>query len=117
MTKRTITIIVIAAVATLALLVVLCGFLPLGTTSGLCNRCHKDGDPGVDSCRECQAWGATRHVNWLCRACVTWCQNYPAVKPCTVCGQPRHVGFWGREVCRLCYKQASMLRYPDENSI
>lgn len=31
MTKRTITI-VIAAVATLALLVVLCGILPLGTT-------------------------------------------------------------------------------------
>ncbi|MEU7753717.1 hypothetical protein [Micromonospora sp. NPDC049171] len=83
-------------------------------TSGLCNRCHKDGDPGVDSCRECQAWGATRHHNWLCRACVTWCQNYPAVKPCTVCAQPRHVGFWGREVCRLCYRQASMLRLPDE---
>jgi len=83
-------------------------------TSGLCNRCHKDGDPGVDSCRECCAWGATRHHNWLCRACVTWCQNYPPVKPCTVCAQPRHVGFWGREVCRLCYKQASMLRLPDE---
>ncbi|HWH01704.1 MAG TPA: hypothetical protein VNV66_20845 [Pilimelia sp.] len=83
-------------------------------TSGLCNRCHKDGDPGVDSCRECQAWGATRHHNWRCRACVTWCRNYPTVKPCTVCGQPRHVGFWGCEVCRLCYKQASMLRQPDE---
>lgn len=83
-------------------------------TSGLCNRCHKDGDPGVDSCRECQAWGATRHHNWRCRACVTWCQNYPTVKPCTVCLQPRHVGFWGREVCRLCYKQASMLRHSDE---
>jgi hypothetical protein len=32
MTKRTITIIMIAAVATLALLVILCGVLPLGTT-------------------------------------------------------------------------------------
>jgi hypothetical protein len=32
MTRRTVTIIVIAAVATLAVLVVLCGVLPLGTT-------------------------------------------------------------------------------------
>jgi hypothetical protein len=31
-----------------------------------------------------------------------------------VCLLPRHVGNWGREVCRLCYKQASMLRHPDE---
>jgi hypothetical protein len=32
MTKRTITIVVIAAVATLGLLLVLCGVVPLGTT-------------------------------------------------------------------------------------
>jgi hypothetical protein len=32
MTKRTMTIVVVAAVATLGLLIVLCGVLPLGTT-------------------------------------------------------------------------------------
>lgn len=35
MTKRTITIIVLAAVAALALLVILCGVLPLGTTKAV----------------------------------------------------------------------------------
>lgn len=83
-------------------------------TSGICRRCHKDGDPGVDSCLDCYAWGASRHYHWLCRSCVTWRRNNPTVQPCAICHRTVHVGNWGREVCRPCYKQGSMLRGTDD---
>jgi hypothetical protein len=82
-------------------------------TSGICRRCHHDADPGVDSWFDCYAWGATRVHGWLCRGCNGWRRNHPTVDPCAVCGRIVHVGWWGRSVCRLCFKQASLLREPD----
>jgi hypothetical protein len=80
-------------------------------TSGICRYCHRDGNPGVRSCLDCDAWGATRLYAWLCRACVSWQRNNPAVGDCAVCRHPLHLRrFDDTLVCRLCFKQASMLR-------
>jgi hypothetical protein len=82
-------------------------------TTGKCRRCHPSADAGIDSCSDCYAWGATRFHGWLCRGCFTWRRNNKTIAPCTICGRVLHLGFWGREICRLCYKQASMMRHPD----
>jgi len=91
-----------------------CGATTGYYTTGVCRRCHRDGDPGVDSCLDCYAWGATRLHNWLCHGCHTWRRNNATVAPCSVCQRMLHVGNWGREVCRLCYRQASMVRGPED---
>lgn len=83
-------------------------------TSGVCRLCHRDGDPGVDSCIDCHAWGATRHFNWLCNGCHTWRENNTTVAECAICRQVQHLSDWGLLICRLCYKQASMLRDPND---
>ena len=80
-------------------------------TSGLCRRCHRDGNPGVDSCLDCYAWGATRFHHWLCKGCLTYRRQNPTVQSCQACGRTLHVGRWA--VCRLCYRQASMQRGAD----
>lgn len=82
-------------------------------TTGKCRRCHPAADAGYDSCSDCYAWGATRFHGWLCTGCNTWRKNNTTIAPCSICRRRLHVGFWGRGVCRLCYKQASMLRHPD----
>ena len=86
--------------------------------TGLCERCHRYADPGVDSCRDCLAWGARRTHGWLCRACVSWRAVYanPAKNgshgPCRSCGRVLTLG--GRGVCRLCHKHASHTRVGNE---
>lgn len=80
-------------------------------TSGVCRRCHRDGDPGVDSCLDCYAWGATRHHTWLCVGCKAWRRDNSTLGQCPSCGQRQHLGTMG--ACRLCYKQASYMRPPD----
>lgn len=77
-------------------------------TSGVCRRCHPSADAGVDSCLDCYAWGATRTTRWLCRGCLTFRRQNHATGACPACGRTLHLGNWG--VCRLCYKQASMVR-------
>lgn len=72
--------------------------------SGLCRRCHLYGDPGVDSCLDCFAWGAARTHKWLCHPCVAWQANYP-IGDCRACG--RHLAVGTHRVCRLCRKQAT----------
>lgn len=42
---------------------------------------------------------------------MTYRRQNPDVKPCQACGRTVHVGRWA--VCRLCYRQASMLRGAD----
>jgi hypothetical protein len=88
-----------------------CGSASGYYTSGICRRCHPSADAGVDSCLDCYAWGATRTYGWLCRGCRTFRTQGHAAGPCPACGRTLHLGHWG--VCRLCYKQASMMRPPE----
>jgi integrase len=82
--------------------------------TGLCRRCHKWGDPGPDSCRDCLAWGARRTNQWLCQGCCHWRVKYanPAkgggIGPCHGCRRTVMLG--ARGVCRLCHKQATFSR-------
>lgn len=80
--------------------------------AGLCHRCHRDGRPGVDSCRHCLAWGATRGLKWLCKGCSTWCRKYSVTGPCTICGHEAVLDH--ARVCRLCRKQGAFWRQPRE---
>ena len=76
--------------------------------AGLCNRCHLYAIPPVDSCRDCHAWGVTRHTKWLCRGCQHWRRKHSTIATCPTCGSHRTLG--GEGVCRLCRKQATLLR-------
>jgi hypothetical protein len=80
-------------------------------TNGICVRCHRDGRPGVDSCLDCYAWGATRHLSWLCVGCTGWRSATAAhLGACRSCG--RTVTLHRDGVCRLCRKQATRMREP-----
>ena len=85
-----------------------CGSRTQYFVNGLCHRCHIDGHPGVDSCRNCLAWGATRHLKWWCKACNSWCRKYTTSGPCGICGHPGVLD--DDAMCRLCRRQATMLR-------
>jgi hypothetical protein len=77
-------------------------------TSGICRRCHRDGNPAVDSCLDCHAWGARRWGNWLCHGCRSWRREHPTIAACRVCTTTVTLGEDG--VCRLCHKQATLMR-------
>jgi hypothetical protein len=80
-------------------------------TSGICVRCHRDGRPGVDSCLDCYAWGATRHLKWLCTGCCSWRRApHARIDACRSCRRTVTLNRDG--ICRLCRKQATMLREP-----
>lgn len=49
-------------------------------TSGVCARCDPSARPGVDSCLDCYAGGATRTSKWLCHGCLSW-RRRPAGQP------------------------------------
>ena len=89
-----------------------CGSTVEYFTGGLCARCHQKGTPPVDSCLDCYAWGATRTWGWRCRACVSWRKSHLVVAACTTCGH--EVALADDGSCRLCHKQASLLRGKDE---
>jgi integrase len=76
--------------------------------AGLCARCHPHARPPVESCRDCYAWGVTRLHNWRCHGCNTWHAKYKHVGDCPTCGRAVTLGAEG--VCRLCRKQATMVR-------
>lgn len=86
-----------------------CGAATGYYASGLCDRCHPACDPGVDSCRDCHAWGATRSYRWLCRGCAGFRRKNPTIAWCPTCHRRLHL-MSRLGVCRLCYKQASFLR-------
>lgn len=85
-----------------------CGAINGYYSSGLCDRCHPYRDPGIDSCRDCHAWGATRTYRWLCRGCANFRRKNPTIGRCPACGRRRNLG--NRGACRLCFKQAGFLR-------
>ncbi|MEU1519142.1 hypothetical protein ABZ490_44605 [Streptomyces sp. NPDC005811] len=62
----------------------------------------------MDSCTNCLAWGATRHLGWMCKGCATWCRTYTRTAACTVCGHEAVLDTGG--ICRLCRKQTLLTR-------
>lgn len=87
-----------------------CRSISDGYPDRLCDRCQKHGARPIDSCRTCNAWGATRLFGWICRPCQTWNIAYP-LGACINC---RHLlAVNGRHVCRLCWRQAARSRGPD----
>lgn len=87
-----------------------CGSRTQYFVAGLCHRCHRDGYPGVDSCRNCYAWGATRNSTWYCIGCRSWTRDHPTADACTVCARVSHLD--EARVCRLCRKQGTFWREP-----
>lgn len=82
-------------------------------SGGLCRRCHRQG-PVTDSCRDCLAWGVTRRRGWLCEGCLGWRRRFGGPGDCPSCG--RHVTVNARGYCRLCSRQAHVVR-PKHESI
>ncbi len=86
-----------------------CGSTTDYYTAGLCRRCHRCG-PWVDSCLDCLAWGVTRRGKWLCQACQNWRTWFGDPRECPSCR--RTVPLNGRGYCRLCCRQATLVRAP-----
>lgn len=82
-------------------------------TAGRCRRCHRSA-AYVDSCLDCLAWGVTRHNKWLCQACRGWRARFGSPEQCASCR--RHLVVNARGYCRLCSRQAQLLR-PAHRSI
>jgi site-specific recombinase XerD len=80
-----------------------CGSTDRYFTNGLCARCHRMGTAGIDSCRDCYAWGATRHRAWYCIGCGAWRQKR-TLGVCRACGRP-DMPLTTDGACRLCRKQ------------
>ncbi|MEV5750579.1 hypothetical protein AB0L00_22390 [Actinoallomurus sp. NPDC052308] len=75
-------------------------------SAGLCQRCHPGAPELPESCPDCHAWGLLRSYGRICIACRHWRKNKP-VGACEVCGHQAHL----RDgACRLCWKQAGMVR-------
>jgi hypothetical protein len=85
-----------------------CGSTSDYYSGGLCRRCHKCAPQGVESCRDCFAWGATRANGWLCAGCRGWRRNH-AVGHCVACQRTLAIG--KRGACRLCYLEAVRRRH------
>ncbi len=85
-----------------------CGSRTHYFTSGICRRCHRDGNPGVESCRDCHAWGVGRLHDWLCAGCNTWRREHTTIAACRICSNVLTLGQGG--VCRLCRKQGTLIR-------
>lgn len=80
-----------------------CGAADGYFTNGLCARCHRMGTAGIDSCRDCYAWGATRHRAWYCIGCGAFRQKRP-LGTCISCGRA-DIPLSTNGACRLCVKQ------------
>lgn len=89
-----------------------CGSLTDYYTSGVCRRCHRDGNPAVESCLDCHAWGATRWGKWLCHGCRSWRREHSSIAACRICTTVITLGENG--VCRLCRKQGTLMREGKE---
>jgi len=67
----------------------------------------------VDSCRDCLAWGVTRATAWLCQGCTGWRKRFRTTQQCPSC--QRHLALNAEGVCRLCWRQAAMVRVPRQH--
>jgi integrase len=77
-------------------------------SAGLCSRCHQYAPQRPDACRDCHAWGVTRHTKWLCWGCEAWRRTHPTVGVCRSCRQARALDRTG--ACRLCWRQVVVVR-------
>lgn len=77
-------------------------------SAGLCTRCHQYAPQLPDACRDCHAWGVTRHTKWLCWGCESWRRTHPSVGVCRSCRQIRALDRTG--ACRLCWRQVVAAR-------
>jgi len=87
----------------------LCGSAEDYYTNGRCRRCHRSAHL-VGSCLDCLAWGVTRHFGWLCEACLAWRRRFTEPRECASCA--RMITVNARGYCRLCTRQASLVRPP-----
>jgi hypothetical protein len=87
----------------------LCGSAEDYYTNGRCRRCHRSAHL-VGSCLDCMAWGVTRHFGWLCEACLGWRRRFSEPRECASCS--RLITVNARGYCRLCTRQASLVRLP-----
>jgi hypothetical protein len=87
----------------------LCGSTEDYYTNGRCRRCHRSAHL-VGSCLDCLAWGVTRHFGWLCEACLAWRRRFTEPRECASCSRVITVN--ARGYCRLCTRQASLVRLP-----
>lgn len=89
-----------------------CGSLTQYFVAGLCHKCHRDGDSGVNACEHCLAWGVKRLGGWSCKGCKSWNRKFLRVGGCVVCTRVSHLDAAG--ACRLCRKQGTHYRQPHE---
>jgi hypothetical protein len=87
----------------------LCGSTEDYCTNGRCCRCHRSAHL-VGSCLDCLAWGVTRHFGCLCEACLGWRRRFSEPRECASCS--RMVTVNARGYCRLCTRQAGLVRLP-----
>jgi hypothetical protein len=80
-------------------------------TGGLCRRCHRQA-PVITSCRDCLAWGITRTHGGVCQACRGWNRRFGPPQQCPSCW--RVVVVNARGYCRLCCRQAHLVRLPHQ---
>lgn len=90
----------------------LCGSETDYYTAGRCRRCHRSA-AYADSCSDCLAWGVTRHDAWLCQGCRGWRRRFDLTQDCASCRRPVVVN--ARGFCRLCSRQAAMVRPAHES--
>ena len=81
-----------------------CGSLDYYNT-GQCRRSHLYGQPAVESCPDCLAWGTTRKTKWLCQACHGWRAAHPNEGVCQTCAAPTRL-HTQLGICRLCFAHA-----------
>ncbi|MGW3730231.1 hypothetical protein [Streptomyces sp. NPDC000851] len=78
-------------------------------TAFKCRNCYRGSSAERPaSCPDCFAWGMLRRYGRMCVGCRGWRRLYPSTGPCRICGRVLHLGETG--ACRLCTKQAQMLR-------
>jgi hypothetical protein len=85
----------------------LCGSTSDYWSGGRCRRCHRSA-PMIDSCLDCLGWGVTRRRGWTCEACRSWRRRFPTPATCLSC--QRLVSITAAGFCRLCSRQASLVR-------
>jgi hypothetical protein len=81
-------------------------------TAGRCRRCYRH-SPDIASCRDCLGWGVTRRGKWLCEGCQGWRRRFPDPATCPSC--QRHLSLNARGYCRLCTRQAGLVRLPHQS--
>jgi hypothetical protein len=85
-----------------------CGATDDYYSARLCGRCHQYAPQPPDGCRDCHAWGVTRHTKWLCHGCASWRRTHPTIGICRSCRQLRALDRTG--ACRLCWRQVVLAR-------